>query len=256
MASASSHPIVVIPARLGSTRLPAKVLADIAGRPMIAHVMDRVREADVGPLLVACCEAEVVAAVERHGGRAVLTDPALPSGSDRVHAALDAVDPQRRHDVVVNMQGDYPTIDTAAIRAAVAALAGSDADIATIAAPITRAEERTDPNVVKAVVALADAELRPGQAGRALYFTRATAPSGDGPLLHHIGLYVYRRAALDRFCALPPGALEVRERLEQLRALEAGMRIEVAIVGSVPLGVDTSEDLERAREVLAAAAPR
>ncbi len=249
----TDHQIVIIPARLAATRLPGKVLADIAGRPMIVHALQRAQEAGVGPVAIACCEQDVADVVEAAGARAVMTDPDLPSGSDRVHAALAAIDPEGRFQIVVNMQADYPTTDPAAIRAAVAALADPDVDIATLAAPITLADERTDPNVVKAVVALPDAELRPGRIGRAFYFTRATAPYGDGPLLHHIGFYAYRRAALERFCALPQGVLERRERLEQLRALEAGMRIDVAIVDSVPLGIDTPEHLERARAEMATA---
>ncbi|MBM3561287.1 MAG: 3-deoxy-manno-octulosonate cytidylyltransferase, partial [Alphaproteobacteria bacterium] len=192
-------------------------------------------------------EAEIVAAVEAAGGRAVLTDPAHPSGSDRIHEALGGVDPDGRHDIVVNLQGDLPTLDPALVHAAVAALGETGADMATLAAPIRRAEERTDPNVVKAVVALPDG----ARVGRALYFSRAAVPSGDGPLYHHIGLYVYRRAALARFVALPASPLEMRERLEQLRALEAGMSIAVGIVDTVPLGVDTPADLERARKMLA-----
>lgn len=240
-------PIVLIPARLASTRLPNKVLADIAGAPMIVHVWRRAMEADVGPVLVAAAEPETVAAVEAAGGEAVLTDPDLPSGSDRIHAALEARDPDRRFDAVVNVQGDLPTLDPALIRAALAPLeADEGVDIATIAAEITREEERDNPNVVKAVAPLT-AETR---IARALTFTRATAPWGDGPLWHHIGLYAYRRAALERFVSLPPGVLERREKLEQLRALEAGMRIDVAAVDTVPLGVDAPEDLARARALL------
>jgi 3-deoxy-manno-octulosonate cytidylyltransferase (CMP-KDO synthetase) len=207
-------------------------------------------------VVVACAEAAVHDAVAAAGGTAVLTDPALPSGSDRVHAALLAVDPAGRHDAVVNLQGDLPTIDPVAVRAALAPLAEPAVDIATLAAVITDPGERDDPNVVKAVVGLDAAALRPGAIGRAFYFTRATAPSGDGPLLHHIGLYAYRRTALDRFVALPPSPLERRERLEQLRALEAGLRIDVAIVAGVPLGVDTADDLEQARKALAPGAER
>jgi 3-deoxy-manno-octulosonate cytidylyltransferase (CMP-KDO synthetase) len=241
------QPIVLIPARLASTRLPDKPLADIAGEPMIVQVWRRSMEAGIGRVVVAAAEQAIVDAVTAAGGEAVLTDPDLPSGSDRIHAALTAIDPERAHDAVINVQGDLPTIEPAAIRAALAPLDDADVAIATIAAEITRAEERDNPNVVKAVVGLAAGQRR----GRALYFTRATAPFGDGPLYHHIGLYAYRRAALDRFVALPPGILEMREKLEQLRALEAGMRIDVALVDTVPLGVDTPADLERAREILA-----
>ncbi len=241
------HPVILIPARLASTRLPDKPLADIAGEPMIVQVWRRSIEAAVGRVVVAAAEQPIVDAVTTAGGEAILTDPDLPSGSDRIHAALSAIDPDGAHDAVINVQGDLPTIEPAAIRAALAPLEDADVDIATIAAEITREEERDNPNVVKAVVGLAPGDRR----GRALYFTRATAPSGAGPLYHHIGLYAYRRAALDRFVALPPGILEMREKLEQLRALEAGMRIDVALVDTVPLGVDTPADLERARKILA-----
>lgn len=241
------NPIVVIPARLASTRLPGKPLADIHGQPMIVHVWRRAVEADIGPVVVAAAEPEIVEAVRAAGGLAVPTRPDHPSGSDRIFEALERIDPDRRHDVVVNVQGDLPTIAPATVRASLAPLADPAVDIATLAVVITDPAERDNPNVVKAVV-----EWPPGAAtGRALYFTRATAPTGDGPLLHHIGLYAYRRAALARFIALPPSALELRERLEQLRALANGLRIDVAIVDAVPLGVDTPADLERARALLA-----
>ncbi len=242
-----ARPIVVIPARLAATRLPDKPLADIHGEPMIVHVWRRAMEAAIGPVLVAAGDRAIVDAVEAAGGAAVLTDPDLPRGTDRVWAALQAFDPAGRHDAIVNVQGDLPTIDPALVRRALAPFADAAVDITTLATEITRAEERTNPNVVKAVVPFA-----PGvSVARALYFTRATAPSGDGPLYHHIGLYAFRRAALARFVALPQGVLERRESLEQLRALEAGMRIDVALVDTVPLGVDTPEDLERARAMLA-----
>ena len=228
---------------MASTRLPGKPLADIAGRPLIVHVLERAVEADVGPVLIACCEPEVAEAVRTAGGEAVMTDPDLPSGSDRIRAALDAFDPGRRFDRIVNLQGDLPTVPPGDIRAALALLDDPKVDIGTVAARIVREEERTNPNVVKAVF---------GADGRALYFTRATAPTGPGPLFHHIGLYAWRRTALERFTALPPSLLEQREKLEQLRALEAGMRVAVAVVDSVPLGVDTPADLARARELLAA----
>ncbi len=235
-------PIVVIPARMSASRLPGKPLADINGRPMIAHVVARAQEAAIGPVVVAAAEAEVAAAAEAAGARAVLTDPDLPSGSDRIMAALAKIDPDRRYNIVVNVQGDLPTIAPSAIRAALRPLADPAVDIATLVAEIRRDEERANPNVVKAVLA--------GN-GRALYFTRATAPTGPGPLWHHIGLYAYRRAALERFVALPPSPLERREKLEQLRALEDGMIIAVEIVDDVPLGVDGPEDLARARAMLA-----
>ena len=241
-------PIVLIPARLGSTRFPEKVLKDIGGVPMIVQVWRRAVEAGIGRVVVAAAESRVADVVRAAGGEAVLTDPEHPSGSDRIHEALQRVDPAQRHDAVVNVQGDLPTIDTSAIRASLEPLADPAVDIATIAAEIIEAEERENPNVVKVVMGLAAGQ----RIGRALYFTRCTAPSGEGPLYHHIGLYAYRRTALERFVALPPGILERRERLEQLRALEAGMRIDVALVDTVPLGVDTPADLARARAILAA----
>ena len=240
-------PILLIPARMASTRLPKKPLAEIGGVPMIVRVMRQAEAAGLGPVAVAAGEAEIVAAVEAAGGRAVLTDPGLPSGSDRIHAALELLDPQRRHDVVINLQGDLPALDPGQIRAVAAALADSGADIATLAAEITDPKERINPSVVKAVVAWRG----DGRLGRALYFTRATAPSGDGPLFHHVGIYAFRRAALERFVALPPSPLEAREKLEQLRALEANMSIAVARVDSVPLSVDTLEDLAKAQQFFA-----
>ncbi|MBS0280687.1 MAG: 3-deoxy-manno-octulosonate cytidylyltransferase [Proteobacteria bacterium] len=240
------NPILLIPARLASTRLPAKPLADIGGVPMIVRVLRQAEAAGLGPVAVAAGEAEIAAAVEAAGGRAVLTDPGLPSGSDRIHAALEELDPDRRHDVVINLQGDLPALDPAQIRAVAAALADSGADIATLAAEIVDPAERDNPSVVKAVVAWD----RDAKRGRALYFTRATAPAGEGPLFHHVGIYAYRRDALTRFVGLPPSPLEVREKLEQLRALEANMSIAVARVDSVPLSVDTQADLERARKIL------
>ena len=243
----ATNPVVVIPARLAATRLPRKPLADLAGAPMIVHVWRRAVEADIGPVVVACAEEEIAEAIRDAGGQAVLTDPDLPSGSDRIHAGVEHFDPDRRHDVVVNLQGDMPTIDPATLRACLAPLAEPAVDIATLAAVIERAEERSDPNVVKAVV-----ELAPGaRGGRALYFTRATAPSGDGPLLHHIGIYAFRRDALAAFVALPQAALEGRERLEQLRALAHGLRIDAALVDTIPVGVNTPAELEHARQILA-----
>ena len=241
-------PIVLIPARMASTRLPGKPLAEIAGAPMVVQVCRRAAEAKVGPVVVAAAEPEIGEAAERDGFRAVLTDPALPSGSDRIHAALRAIDPQGRHDAVVNLQGDLPTLDPALIRAVLEPLADPAVEIATIAAAIREERERTDPNVVKVAAAFSPER----RIARALYFSRATIPSGAGEHYHHIGIYAYRRAALERFVALPPGVLERREKLEQLRALEAGMRIEVALVDTVPLGVDTPAELERARAILGA----
>jgi len=242
------NPIVVIPARLASIRLPGKPLADIAGAPMIVHVWRRAVAAGIGRAVVACGDAAIAEAIAAAGGEAVMTRPDHPSGSDRVWEAVQRLDPEGRHDAVINLQGDLPTIDPAAIGAVLLPLADAAVDIATLAAVISDPAERDDPNVVKAVAAIA-----PGaRIGRALYFSRAAVPAGDGPLLHHIGLYGFRREALARFVALPEGVLEKRERLEQLRALEAGMRIDVALVDTVPDGVDTPADLERARARLAA----
>lgn len=239
--------MVLIPARMASSRLPGKPLADIHGEPMIVHVWRRAVAAGLGPVAVACDDTAVVRAVERAGGRAVLTRSDHPSGSDRIREALDLLDPDGGVDAVINVQGDLPTIEPALIRAALAPLSEPAVDIATLAVEIVRDEERTDPNVVKAVI-----ELAPGaRIGRALYFSRATIPTGDGPLYHHIGLYAYRRAALERFVTLPPSVLERRERLEQLRALANGMRIDATVVDAVPLGVDTPADLDRARTLLA-----
>ncbi len=238
--------IVLIPARLASSRLPGKVLADIAGRPMIVHVADRAREADIGRVAVATDSIDVRDAVAEAGHEAVMTDAGHPSGSDRIHEALQALDPQGRVETVVNLQGDLPTIDPRTIRAALSLLETEEPDIGTLACIIRDAAEETDPNVTKVVGTPLSADRL-----RALYFTRATAPHGDGPLYHHIGLYAYRRDALSRFVALPPSVLERRESLEQLRALEAGMRIDVALVDTVPLGVDTPADLDRARRLLA-----
>ena len=230
---------------MASTRLPGKPLADICGEPMIVQVWRRAAEAAVGPVVVAADDMRIVAAVAAAGGKAVMTGCGHQSGSDRIFEALLAVDPAGAHDLVVNVQGDLPTIERAAVSACLAPMADAAVDIATLATPITRVEERDDPNVVKAV----GTEIAPGRL-RALYFTRARAPWGEGELLHHIGLYAYRRQALERFVRLEPSPLEKRERLEQLRALEAGMRIDVAIVETAPLGVDTPEDLARAREML------
>jgi len=247
MSSRPRNPLILVPARLASMRLPDKPLADIHGEAMIVHVWRRAMEAGIGPVVVAAAEPAIVAAIEAAGGRAVLTDPAHPSGSDRIHEALLRVDPEGRHDAIVNVQGDLPTIAPETIRASLEPLEAPGVDISTLVAEIVRDEERANPNVVKAVLSMRDEARR---IGRALYFTRATAPTGPGPLFHHIGLYAYRREALARFVALPPAPLERRERLEQLRALEADMRIDAIVVDAVPLGVDTPEDLERARQML------
>ena len=237
--------LILIPARKAATRLPGKPLADIGGEPMILHVLRRAQAARIGPVAVATDSPDVAAIVDKAGGTAVMTRPDHASGSDRIFEALGTVDGQRRAEIVVNLQGDLPTIEPDAIRAALTPLADPAVDIATLAAEIRIAEERGNPNVVKVV----GTPVGPSRL-RALYFTRAMAPFGEGPLYHHIGLYAYRRSALERFVALPPSPLERREKLEQLRALEAGMRIDVALVDTVPLGVDTPEDLEKARAML------
>jgi len=242
-----SDPIVLIPSRLAATRLPNKPLADIGGEPMIVHVWRRAMEAGIGPVAVATDSSDIAEAVTQAGGQAVMTRTDHASGSDRIFEALEKLDPEGRHDVIVNVQGDLPTIDPAAVAASVSPLLDPAVDIATLVAVIAREEEKTNPAVVKMV----GSPLSPGRF-HALYFTRATAPYGDGPLYHHIGLYAYRRRALQRFVGLVPSPLERREKLEQLRALEAGMRIDAIVVDDVPLGVDTPHDLERAREIIAA----
>ena len=245
--SIPKNPLILVPARMASTRLPGKPLADIHGEPMIVHVWRRAMEADLGPVVVAVSELEVADAVQGAGGTAVMTRPDHESGSDRVFEALQSVDPDGKHDAVINVQGDLPTISPDVLKAAVPPVGDSEVDITTLICEITEDSEKTNPNVVKAVVGLS-----PGNNfGRALYFSRQTVPSGDGPLYHHIGLYGFRREVLTRFVSLSPGVLERRERLEQLRALENGMRIDAALVDTVPLGVDTPADLERARTMLA-----
>jgi 3-deoxy-manno-octulosonate cytidylyltransferase (CMP-KDO synthetase) len=240
------NPLLLIPARMASTRLPGKPLADIAGVPMIVRVWRQAVAAELGPVVVAAGDSEIVDAIAAHGGEAVLTDPELPSGSDRIWAALQMFDPKGAHDVVVNLQGDLPALDPEQLKTVVTALKRSRAEIATLAAPIDNEADKTNPAVVKAVVAWDAGE----RLGHALYFTRSTAPSGEGTLYHHIGLYAYVRQALESFVALPPSPLEKREKLEQLRALEAGMSIAVAHVDEAPLSVDTPADLERARKLL------
>jgi 3-deoxy-manno-octulosonate cytidylyltransferase (CMP-KDO synthetase) len=240
------NPIIVIPARLAATRLPGKPLADINGKPMIVHVMSRALAARAGPVAVACGDTSIAEAVLEAGGVAVMTDPALPSGSDRVFAALAALDPGCEHDVVINLQGDFPTLRPEALATVLAPLADPQCDIATLVTPVTSAEEAALPSVVKTACVFA-----PGAAtARALYFSRSVIPAGEGQLWHHIGIYAYRRAALARFVALPETLLEQREKLEQLRALEAGMIVGCAAIPEGPFGVDTPADLERARREL------
>jgi 3-deoxy-D-manno-octulosonate cytidylyltransferase len=240
-----SDPIIVIPARMAATRLPGKPLAMIAGVPMIVQVWRRAIEAQIGPVLVACDDRRILEVIEDAGGTAILTRFDHASGSDRIHEAMERFDPEGRHDAVVNVQGDLPTIDPASIAAALLPLSDPAVDIATIGAVITREEERNNPNVVKIV----GSPIGPNRL-RCLYFTRATAPFGQGDLIHHIGLYAYRRRVLSGFVGLKPSALEQREKLEQLRAIEAGFRIDAMIVDTVPLGVDTPDDLERAQALL------
>ncbi len=245
--SASLTPLVVIPARMASTRLPGKPLADIAGKPMIVQVLERAKEADIGPVIVACGEEEIADAVRQTGGEAILTRPDHPSGSDRVFEAANLFDTDNRYDTIINLQGDLPALDPAAVQASLMALTKSEADIATLVAEIIDPAELEDEAAVKAVVSLAKGQ----KTGRALWFSRLKTPWGEGAYYHHIGIYAYRRAALARFIKLKPSPLEKREKLEQLRALEAGMQIDAALVDSVPLGVDTPEDLSRMREIFA-----
>ena len=268
-------PIILIPARMASTRLPGKPLADIAGLPMIVQVWRRAMESGAGRVVVACDSEAIAQVIREAGGEAILTDPALPSGSDRIHAALQDIDPLGQHGIVVNLQGDLPTLDPHLVRDVVAVLDDPLYDMATLAAVITQEHEKTDPSVVKVVFNIEGGEhehsydspsayslvqsppLRsPSKGslcshrplpGRALYFSRAAIPSGDGPLYHHIGIYAYRRGALDLFVTLPQGVLEQREKLEQLRALEHGIAIGVRVVDTVPFGVDTPEQLEQAQ---------
>lgn len=241
-----ANTIVVIPARLASTRLPGKPLADIHGQPMIVHVWRRALAANVGQVLVAAAENDIAEAVRRQGGDAMATDPNLPSGSDRIAQALALRDPARKFQYVVNVQGDLPTIDPLAIQRCLAGLANEQVDIATIAAPITTAAERDNPNVVKAIAPLSATR----EVAFARDFVRDLAPEHEPPFWHHIGVYAYRRAALERFVTLPVSARERERRLEQMRALDHGMRIAVVRVDSVPLGVDAPEDLEQARLML------
>jgi len=240
------NPVIVIPARMASTRLPGKPLADIAGRPMIVRVWEQAVAAGIGPVVVAVSEPEVAQAIRAAGGQAVMTDPDLPSGSDRIFRALEEVDPKGAHDIVVNLQGDLPALDPADINSVVDALVTTGCDIATLAAEIDDVADLDNPSVVKPVVVW-DVT---GERGRALYFSRARVPTGEGPLFHHVGIYAYTREALARFVTLQASPLEKREKLEQLRALEAGMSIAVARVASVPLSVDTPADLEKARTLL------
>jgi 3-deoxy-manno-octulosonate cytidylyltransferase (CMP-KDO synthetase) len=243
----SPSTLVLIPARLASTRLPGKPLVEIGGLPMIVQVIRRAEAAKLGPVWVATDDLAIKTAVEKAGGNAVMTRKDHVSGSDRIFEALRTIDPKKKAKIIVNVQGDLPTVEPATIRAAAKLVQDKAVDIGTVAAVIDNENDRMSPNIVKVIGSVAGKNRL-----HALYFTRATAPSGEGPLYHHIGLYAYRRAALEKFVKLKPSNLEQRERLEQLRALEAGMRIDVAIVDAVPLGVDTRAELEKAREMLRA----
>ena len=243
------NPIVVIPARLASTRLPNKPLAKINGRPMILHMLEIGRRAAIGPVAVACGDREIADVVREAGGRAVLTDPELANGTVRVHAALAELDPGGEHDVVVNLQGDFPTLDPNGLRLVATPLTDPNVDIGTLVVPIRDEIEATTVSFVKAACAFKDGQM----IAPALYFSRQAIPWGLGPRWHHVGIYAYRRAILDRYVALPPSPLEQREQLEQLRALEDGMRIACVRMEHGPFGVDTAEDLERARAILASA---
>jgi len=245
MSLTSLRPVILIPARMQATRLPRKPLADLHGKPMIVHVAERAQAAQIGLVVVATDDVAIAQAVEHHGHRAIMTAATHQSGSDRIYEALQRIDPDGQFDTIINVQGDLPTLDPTAIEQALMPLQEDRVDIATLCAKIIKEEEKTDPSIVKVIGSpLGQNHLR------ALYFTRATAPYGEGPLYHHIGLYVYRRKTLARFVRLAPSPLEQREKLEQLRALEAGMRIDVRIIDTVPLGVDTPHQLEQARKML------
>ncbi|MBY0356039.1 MAG: 3-deoxy-manno-octulosonate cytidylyltransferase [Rickettsiales bacterium] len=241
------QPIILIPARYGSTRLPGKPLADIAGKPMIVRVWEQTMASKVGRVVVATDDQRIVAAIEAVGGEAVMTHPDHPSGSDRLWEALQVLDPQAQHKIVINVQGDVPTLASLMVQQVAELLTHSGADLATLVCRIQHSHNRENPAVVKAIISWNDDDQ---QTGRALYFTRATAPWGEGELYHHIGIYAYRREALARFVTLPPSPLEMREKLEQLRALEAGMRMAVARVEEEPKGIDTYEQLEEIRREL------
>lgn len=242
------NPIIIIPARMGAMRLPQKPLADIQGKPMIQHVWERAVQAAIAPVVVATDHQEIADLIQSQGGQAVMTDAVLPSGSDRVYHALEQIDPQGVYDVAINLQGDLPNIDPVTIQKALTPLAHSEFDVATLVAPITDQSEIENPSVVK--VALGG--KRSDGVAQAFYFSRAPIPYGEGPHYHHIGIYAYRRPVLQQFVALPPSPLELQERLEQMRLIEQGIRFGVDFVEQVPVSVDTSADLERARLALAA----
>ena len=245
------NPIILIPSRLAASRLPNKPLADIHGEPMVVHVWRRGMAANLGPVVVACCGSEIKDVVTNAGGQAVITDPALPKGSDRIHAALkeiEAKSPGQIYDVIINLQGDLPTISSALLHQVLAPLEDPAVDIATLATPIINKEDLINVNVVK--IAMTEPKETPQgvKTGRALYFSRSLVPSGGTVHYHHIGVYAYRRKALEAFVNLPVSSLESAEQLEQLRALEAGMRMDVAIVDEIPQSIDTPEDLDLVRK--------
>lgn len=233
------NPVIIIPARMDSTRLPGKPLADIGGKPMIVRVMERAMAANIAPVYIACAEAAIAEAITAAGGNAILTDPAHPSGTDRIYEALTRIDRQNSYDAIINVQGDLPLLDCSLPQIALSLLDNPRTDIATLAVPMNSDEDCNNPDIVKAVIA---------QDGRALYFSRAAIPYGPGACYHHIGLYAFKRAALEYFVSLPASVLEQREKLEQLRALEYGLQMNVGIVDTVPFGVDTPEDLAVARD--------
>lgn len=247
------NPIIIIPTRLAATRLPNKPLADIHGEPMVVHVWRRGMAADLGPVVVACCGTEIESAITKVGGEAIITDPDLPRGSDRVYAALQEFDRRnqgRLHDIIINLQGDLPTIPADLIHKALEPLSNPQVDISTLAAPISSAEELAAPNVVKIAMTQPVETISGTKVGRALYFSRSVIPSGGDTHYHHIGIYAFRRKALEQYVQLPVSSLEAAEQLEQLRALEAGMRMDVAIVDEIPQSIDTPEDLELVRKSL------
>ena len=239
------NPLILIPARMGATRLPGKPLADIGGKPMIVRAWESALNSGL-PVAVAAGDQEIVDVIEALGGTAILTDPDLPSGSDRIRAAVEAIDPDGEHDAIINLQGDMPFADPGLATACAALLHGEpECDIATLVAAESGISDRSNPDVVKAVLALAEGERQ----ARALYFTRSTL-YGDAPVWRHIGVYGYRREALMRFCAAPPSPLEKREKLEQLRALEMGLSIWAEVIAEAPLSVDSPADLEAARALV------
>lgn len=243
----TKNSIVVIPTRLAATRLPQKPLADIHGKPMIVHVWEKALQANIGPVLVASGDQEIVDVIIARGGEGILTDPALPTGTDRVKAALDIYDPNHGFDFIINVQGDLPTLDPSLVSHVLDPFQDPSVDMATLASSIQDSHELIDKNVVKIALSLHENTT----IGRGLYFSRNLVPSGEGPFFHHIGLYAYRREALERYVALPVDPLEARERLEQIRALAHGMRIDVKVVETpAPFGVDTPDDLKRAIHVL------